>query len=220
MMDTIRTGTILDKIVERKKERLKEAKEQRPLENLKRRAKETSPLRSFLSAIKRKERMSLIAELKRASPVKGVLRREFDVVELALLYERAGAAAISVITEEDFFCGSPEYVKVVRDAVSLPLLRKDFLFDEYQIYESRILGADAVLLIVAILDDIRISQLTRLAKELGMTALVEVHNEKELERALNCGCSLIGINNRNLKTMEVDVGIAKRMLERFHRVLP
>jgi indole-3-glycerol phosphate synthase len=143
------------------------------------------------------------------------LRREFDVVELALLYERAGAAAISVITEEDFFCGSPEYVKVVRDAVSLPLLRKDFLFDEYQIYESRILGADAVLLIVAILDDIRISQLTRLAKELGMTALVEVHNEKELERALNCGCSLIGINNRNLKTMEVDVGIAKRMLKRI-----
>ncbi len=148
----------------------------------------------------------MIAEIKRASPSKGVLRGDVDVVELARKYERGGAAAVSVLTEEEFFRGTLEDLRAVRRAVGLRLLRKDFIVSEWQVYESAAAGADAILLIVAALDDATIKSLLRLAEEgLGMDALVEVHTADELARARVAGASLIGINNRDLNTFEVSV---------------
>jgi len=168
--------------------------------------------RSFADALKSRG-ISVIAEIKRSSPSKGILCKYFDHIELAKSYAEAGAKAISVLTDEEFFRGSKEYILDVRKAVSLPILRKDFILDPYQIYEAYILGADAVLLIVAALDDKVLEELYNLACELKMDVLLEVHGEEELKRALDIDAKLIGINNRNLNTFTTDINITFELCE-------
>ncbi|MCX7704603.1 MAG: indole-3-glycerol phosphate synthase TrpC, partial [Planctomycetota bacterium] len=210
----VEDGMVLGQIVEKKKESLVKAKRRIPLDEVKRRAGKESNVRDFRSAIKRREGrgISLIAEIKKVSPVKGVLRTPFDVEEIALEYERGGASAVSVITEENFFHGSPDYIEKAHSSCHLPVLRKDFIFDIYQIYESRMLGADAVLLIAALLDSVLLQELLDAVRKLKMTPLVEVHDEEELERALDCGGDVVGINTRNLRTMEIDLRVAENLI--------
>lgn len=169
--------------------------------------------RDFLAALRRPRAgdVALIAEVKKASPSKGVICENFDPVRIAREYEAAGASCLSVLTDEKFFQGSLDYLRQIREAVSLPLLRKDFIIDERQILEAIEWGADAILLIVAILDDARLKRFHELALEAGLAALVEVHDEAELDRALAIGAELIGVNNRDLKTFKVDLTITERL---------
>lgn len=155
--------------------------------------------------------ISFICEVKKASPSKGVIAHDFPYLEIAKDYEKAGAAAISVLTEPEFFKGSNLILSEIRKIVKLPILRKDFIVDEYQIYESKLIGADAVLLICALLDITAIAHYLAICKELGLSALVEVHNEKELESAIKAGARIIGVNNRNLKTFEVDLNTSIKL---------
>lgn len=174
-------------------------------------------LRDFLGAL-RKPRcgdVALIAEVKKASPSKGVIRADFDPVKIALEYQAAGASCLSVLTDEKFFQGSLDYLAAVRAVVDLPLLRKDFIIDARQIREAVIWGADAILLIVAILDDRQLREFHELATSAGLAALVEVHDERELERALAAGATLIGVNNRDLKTFKVDMATTERIATRL-----
>ena len=157
-----------------------------------------------------RSRIALIAEVKKASPSAGVICQDFDPVRIAKEYEAAGASCLSVLTDEKFFQGSLDYLRQIRAAVKLPLLRKDFIIDERQILEAIEWGADAILLIVAILDDARLQRFHELATEAGLAALVEVHDEAELERALAAGANLIGVNNRNLKTFKVDLATTEQ----------
>ena len=161
--------------------------------------------RSFLAALSRTDRLNFIAEIKKASPSKGVLREAFEPVEIGIEYESNGAAAISVLTEENYFQGSLNHLRNVRQNCSPPILRKDFIFDAYQLYESAAAGADAVLLIVAMLDAAQLFELHQTALRIGLEVLVEVHTEPELNRALECGAQIIGINNRDLKNFKVDL---------------
>jgi indole-3-glycerol phosphate synthase len=163
--------------------------------------------------------IGLIAEVKKASPSKGVICPNFDPVRIAREYEAAGADCLSVLTDEKFFQGSLDYLRQIREAVKLPLLRKDFIIDERQILEAVEWGADAILLIVAILDDARLNRFHTLAAEAGLAALVEVHDEAELDRALALGAPLIGVNNRNLKTFEVDLATTERLATRLFSTL-
>jgi indole-3-glycerol phosphate synthase len=165
----------------------------------------------FLSALSRSGRANVIAECKRRSPSRGVLRAAYDPVAIAVAYADAGAAALSVLTEPMFFDGSLEHLARIRAAVSLPLLRKDFIVDSYQVVEAVAAGADAILLIVAALDDRELRDLGEQARSRGLAALVEVHSEGELERALTAGATIIGVNNRNLRTLEVDVDLSRRI---------
>lgn len=171
------------------------------------------PRRDFFAALAkpRSGDVGLIAEVKKASPSKGVIREDFDPVAIAREYEAAGASCLSVLTDTEFFQGSLEYLQQIREVVDLPLLRKDFMIDERQLPEAIEYGADAILLIVACLDDERLQSLHDLATEAGLTALVEVHDEEELERALAIDARLIGVNNRNLKTFEVDLGTTEQL---------
>lgn len=173
--------------------------------------------RDFFGALKAPHRasMALIAEVKKASPSAGIIAPDFDPIRIARDYEAAGADCLSVLTDTKFFQGSLEYLKAIRQAVRLPLLRKDFIIVERQILEAVEWGADAILLIVAILDDERLRRFHTLATEAGLTALVEVHDEEELDRALAIGAPLIGVNNRNLKTFEVSLQTTKRMADRM-----
>ncbi len=161
--------------------------------------------------------VALIAEVKKASPSAGVICKDFDPVRIARQYEAAGADCLSVLTDEKFFQGSLEYLKQIRAAVKLPLLRKDFVIDERQILEAVEWGADAILLITAILSDAQLKHFHALATEAGLAALVEVHDEPELERALTAGAKLIGVNNRDLKTFKVDLGTTERLADRLRR---
>jgi len=199
---------ILAEIIERKQQQLTAAKKAVSLETLRdaartvRRAAIAHALRDALSS----DRINIIAEFKRRSPSKGVIRQAADPVEIAQEYGSAGAAAISVLTEENYFDGSLDDLRAIRKAVRLPLLRKDFIFDEYQLCEAANAGADAALLIVAALDDAPLSSLREIAEDrLGMDALVEVHDEVEMKRAAQCGAKLIGVNNRDLRTFEVSL---------------
>lgn len=168
--------------------------------------------RDFKQALRNQTEISLIAEIKRASPSAGILRRELDVQEMAAIYEQAGASCVSVLTEEKYFLGSTEDVKQVKVSTALPVLRKDFILKEYQIWESRMIGADCLLLIVALLSIGELEKLLNLTKELGLQALVEVHTENELEQALSAGSEMIGINNRDLKTLQVDLKTTERVM--------
>jgi len=203
------TKTILDKIVADKKPELARIKRQVPIWSLREHARARQPL-DFAAAL-RGEGLKLIAEVKKASPSKGLLCPDFKPVTLAQTYAHNGAAAISVLTEANYFQGSLDYLEEIRRAVVIPLLRKDFIFDEYQVYEAASYGADAILLITAILEPPRLKELLSLCKELRLNALVEVHNEEELQKALLAGAGIIGINNRNLNTFKVDIDTTRRL---------
>jgi indole-3-glycerol phosphate synthase len=201
-------GDILSRIMTAKAEEVIAAQIARPFATVEREARATSAPRGFAAALRARMgagRPAVIAEVKRASPSKGVLRAEFDPAAIAASYERAGAACLSVLTDRPFFQGAPEYLVEARNACALPVLRKEFIIDEYQIAESRALGADAVLLIVAALDDARLAALEACAIGYGMDVLVEVHDATELARALRLSTPLIGINNRNLRTFNVSL---------------
>jgi len=204
---------ILEKIVADNQLELETRKLSFPLEELKRVALEQPPPLDFASAL-HGDHIQLIAEVKKASPSRGVIRSDFNPVEIAQTYASNGASAISVLTEPRYFQGSLNHLKGIRDVLGnkrLPLLRKDFLCDPYQVYESRAYGADSLLLIVAILKPEKLEELLWLSHELGMSCLVEVHNEAEVEIALRSGARIIGINNRNLRTFAVDLTVTKRL---------
>lgn len=204
---------ILQRILDRKVEEVAERAARTPLEVLRERAATASPPRGFVAAIEAKRAAGLpavIAEVKKASPSKGVIREHFDPAAIARSYEAAGAACLSVLTDVDFFQGADAYLQQVREVCALPVLRKDFTIDAYQVVEARALGADCVLLIAAALDDDRLSELYAEAMTLGMDVLVEVHDAAELQRALRLPAMrgrmpLIGVNNRNLRTFEVSL---------------
>ncbi len=201
-------STILDTILARKHAEVAERSGRVSLLELKARAAAAPPLRGFADAVVAKiaaGQPAVIAEVKKASPSKGVIRADFDPAAIARSYEAGGAACLSVLTDVDFFQGSDAYLQQARAACALPVLRKDFIVDAYQLYEARALGADCVLLIAAALDDVQLSEFAFLAAELGMDVLVEVHDLDELERALPVPARLLGINNRNLKTFEVSL---------------
>ncbi|MFD0739025.1 indole-3-glycerol phosphate synthase TrpC [Lysobacter koreensis] len=199
---------ILNTILARKAEEIEQRSRVRSLADLRARTANLPPARGFVDAIKRKRaagEAAVIAEVKKASPSKGLIRKDFHPADIARSYEAGGAACLSVLTDVDFFQGSNLYLGVARAACTLPVLRKDFTIDPYQVYEARMIGADAILLIVAALEDGPLVEMANLAHELGMDVLVEVHDIDELERALQTDCELIGVNNRNLRTFEVSL---------------
>jgi len=203
-----KTPDILKEIVQRKVEEIAAQSQLKPLRDLSQMATNSPPTRGFIRAIDTLLQLgqpAVIAEIKKASPSKGVLRTNFDPVKIAKSYEKNGAACLSVLTDRDFFQGSNEYLQQVSEVCKLPLLRKDFIIDAYQVYEARAIGADCILLIVAILDDSQLHDLASLAEHLGMDVLIEVHDSEELERALSLNLRLIGINNRNLRTFETQL---------------
>jgi len=205
---------ILDEIVADKKVELEASKRAVPLDELKKRVFKQEPALDFAASLRDKG-VRLIAEVKKASPSKGLIRADFDPLEIAKIYTANGASAISVLTEVKHFQGSLSYLPEIKAALGdkrIPLLRKDFLSDLYQIYESRANGADALLLIVAILSSAKLKELLELSHKLGMSCLVEVHNEAELKIALDSGAKIIGINNRDLTTFETDIATTKRLL--------
>jgi indole-3-glycerol phosphate synthase len=204
---------ILTKIVDRKKERLEEAKRSAPLDALKDRIRGMEQTRDFGEAIRRGpgDPIKLIAEIKKASPSKGLIRSDFDPVAIASIYESGAVEAISVLTEEDHFQGNLSYIAAVKQTTTKPVLRKDFIFDEYQVFEARAAGADAVLLIAAILSQVQAAELYYRAVKLGMSVLFEIHNEEDLETALYVDADIIGINNRDLKTLSIDLSTTLKL---------
>jgi indole-3-glycerol phosphate synthase len=210
MTDFVETGTILDNILANTIQEVAARKRSRPLAEMREAARQAPPARDFAGALRR-ETVALIAEVKHASPSKGVLVEDFDPVRIGTAYAENGAVAISVLTDARFFQGHLDHLTRVREAVSVPVLRKDFTVDPYQVVEARAAGADAILLIVAALADDQLADLGALAHELGMAALVEVHNEAELARAVDIGAPLLGVNNRDLKTFAVDLGTTARL---------
>jgi indole-3-glycerol phosphate synthase len=207
---------ILDTIVARKREEVKALK----LKGFRGPAREASPPRGFFRALTAYPGLAVIAEAKKASPSRGVIRPDFDPVRIARSYKAGGAQAMSVLTDVDFFQGSIEYIPLVREAVDLPVLRKDFIIDPIQIREASLYGADAILLIAAILDTGRLRDFRRTAEACNMDVLVEVHDEKELESALEAGSRLIGINNRNLNDFTVDLNTTFRLQRLIPKDIP
>ncbi|MEA3292148.1 MAG: indole-3-glycerol phosphate synthase TrpC [Pseudomonadota bacterium] len=196
---------ILDRILAYKAGEVAARAAARPLPELENAARRAPPTRGFIAAIEQRlteGRPAVIAEVKKASPSKGVIRADFDPAAIARSYARHGAACLSVLTDENFFQGCDDYLREAREATDIPVLRKEFIIDPYQLFEARSIGADAILLIVAALDDAALHALAQLAAGLNLDVLVEVHNAQELERALALPCRLIGINNRNLRTFE------------------
>ena len=208
-------GSILDKIVAHKLDEIAHSKSLRSLKSVSEAASESSPPHDFLNALTSTDFVGLIAEVKKASPSKGIIREDFDPVGIAKIYCRSGAHCISVLTDEHFFQGSLEYLSAIRTAVSVPLLRKDFIIDEYQVYEARAAGADAVLLIAECLETNQMKDLHETISGLGMTPLVELYEEDNVDRVLDCNPRLVGINNRDLKTFEVDLGRSVRLRHRI-----
>ena len=199
---------ILTTILARKAEEIEQRSRVRPLPELRARALNQPVTRGFVKAIRKKldaGEAAVIAEVKKASPSKGVIRPDFKPAEIARSYEAGGAACLSVLTDVDFFQGSDAYLREARAACALPVLRKDFTIDPYQVFEARVLGADCILLIVAALDDAALSGMVNLAHEIGLDVLVEVHDIDELERALQTDAALVGVNNRNLRTFAVSL---------------
>lgn len=204
--------SILREIFEHKQREVEEQRRRRPLHTIRRAAEQAGPGLDFVSALRGRQRPALIAEVKQASPSRGVLAPNFDPLALAQIYRDHGAAAISVLTDERYFQGSLDFLRRIANLDGRPpLLRKDFLFDEYQLYEARAAGADAVLLIAAQLEPGLLSDLHALTLELGMAPLVEVHNRSELDLALACNPNLLGVNNRNLHTFRVDLNTTLAM---------
>lgn len=204
---------ILHKIVENRREEVAKQKEILPLGELRQMLADRPPTRDFEGAIRNRS-CAVIAEVKRSSPSKGRIREDFDPVEIAGICEDYGASAISVLTERRFFEGNAAYVPRIRRAVGLPLLRKDFIIDSYQINETRVLGADALLLIARLLEAGELQDFIGLSSELGLAALVEVHNEKDVEKAVSSGARIVGINNRDLATFRADIEVSIRLARR------
>src|SRR4029077_7844018 len=210
----VNTGTVLDRILEARRAAVEHRKKVLPETALKYGAKAATPLRNFAAALSC-DGVNIIAELKPASPSRGVLRDPFDAVALARSLETAGAAAISVLTEEEFFHGSLKNLRDARKSVALPVLRKDFIFDPWQVWEARANDADSFLLIVAALGDALLRELVELGREIGMEPLVEVHTAAELDRALAAGARILGVNNRDLKTLTVRVETSFELIDRI-----
>lgn len=203
---------ILDEIVEKRKIQLEREMAAADIETVKKAAERLDrQCISFKNALAKPDRLSVISEVKKASPSKGLIQPNFDPVKIAKEYETCGADAVSCLTEEHYFQGSSEYFKAIRQAIVLPMIRKDFIIDEYQIYEARLMGADAILLIAAVLDDEKLKRFGDAARSLGLDILAETHDESELERVLALDFDIIGINNRNLKTFEVTLETTARL---------
>lgn len=205
---------ILDKIVEKKKLQLEIEKNKISLEQMIEKSKEKREIRDFEGALS-KQGVSVISEVKKASPSKGIIAEDFDPVKTAKFYEKSNFDAISVLTEKEYFLGDDKYIKIVREVTTKPILRKDFIIDEYQIYQSKVIGADAILLIARILKG-KLKNFYDLAKSLGLHVLVEVHGEEEVKEALESGAKIIGVNNRNLETFDVDL----KQTEKLMKLLP
>ncbi len=212
------TPTILKKILARKFEEVAERSALTPISALQARLAQQDAPRGFVAALERRMaagEAGIIAEIKKASPSKGVIRADFHPADIARSYAAAGAACLSVLTDSDFFQGAEAYLEAARAACALPVIRKDFIVDPYQVYEARAIGADCILLIAAALDDAALSELNALAHDLGMDVLIEVHNLEELERTLPLGNRLVGINNRNLHDFEVSLENTFQLLDRI-----
>lgn len=212
------TPDILKRIIRRKREEIAERSSKIPLDRLTSGQERATPSRGFVSAIETRLQAgvpAVIAEIKRASPSKGIMRADFRPSDIARSYEKGGATCLSVLTDIDFFQGNDEYLKQARAACSLPVIRKDFIIDPYQVYEARVIGADCILLILACLADTQLRELNDLALHLGMDVLIEVHDEKELERALRLNNRLIGVNNRNLHTFETNLNATLDLLRQI-----
>lgn len=201
---------ILDEIAAKREVQLRREMDAIPFAEIKKAAQQADMPKNFKAALK-KGRPSVIAEVKKASPSKGLICPDFHPAEIAKRYEAAGADALSVLTEEAYFQGSAQVLRKVREAVSLPLLRKDFVISPYQIYEARAIGADAVLLIAALLDEDTLKEYKKTADSLGLASLMEAHSEEELKKVLNAGAEIVGINNRDLKTFRVDLKTTVRL---------
>lgn len=210
------TPDILQKILKRKVEEITAAAEKESLADLSKRAEAGLPVRGFIKSIENKiaaGQAGVIAEIKKASPSKGVMRENFMPAEIAKSYESAGAACLSILTDHDFFQGSAEYLMQARAVTQLPVIRKDFIIDPYQVYEARAMNADCILLIVSALGDAMLNELLGLAHHLGMDVLMEVHDREEMQRAIQTGARLIGVNNRNLRTFELSLNTTLDMLD-------
>ncbi len=214
MLKLIKNKTYLDDIIEYKKKELASRKERIPFHTLQQQLRHLKPCRSFRDALTA-DGIRIIAEVKKASPSKGIIREDFDHLDIAERYEKAGAAAISVLTDEHFFQGDIEYLSQISHVVDLPLLRKDFIVDEYQVLEARLYRADAILLIATVLPEKELKYLYDLSYSLGMDVLVEVHDRKDLKKALNIDAGIIGINNRDLKKFKTDINISLDLAARI-----
>ena len=210
-----KTDTLKD-IITKKKERLLAVKQILTEDELKSKIQGLPVPRPFISAINKPRQISLIAEIKMRSPSRGGIRENFNLREIAQIYQDAGVQAVSVLTEEDYFGGDITFINQVKEIVTVPVLRKDFIFEPYQVYESRFYGADAILLIAELFSKESLSQLLELAGSLGLACLVETHNEKDIKKALSLKAEIIGINNRDLHTLEVDL----KNTERFFPLIP
>jgi indole-3-glycerol phosphate synthase len=209
---------ILEKILSVKHREIEESRSAVSLSELEKQCSELPPTRDFVHALRsrvEKSQPAVIAEIKKASPSKGVIREDFDPVQIARSYEQSGAACLSVLTDREFFQGAPEYLTAVKAGTTIPVIRKDFIIDPYQVYEARAMGADCILLIVAALEMAQMRELERVSRGLDMAVLVEVHSQEELESALELETPLIGINNRNLRTFETDIRTSLMVAERI-----
>lgn len=216
MSDTSRaTDNVLTRIIDHKRGEIAEAKRLRPVEGLREQLAAAPPVRDFAAALRAKTDVALIAEVKKASPSAGVIRADFDPVVIAKTYERHGAACLSVLTDEHFFQGHLDYLKAVRQAVQIPVLRKDFIIDRYQVTEARAAGADCILLIAECLDDCHLRDLYFYASELGMESLIEIYDPENLDRVLKLEPALVGVNNRDLRTFVTDLDHTIRLAPRL-----
>lgn len=207
---------ILDKICETTKERIKKEKQKISLIEVRKIAESIKSVEkenyfNFEKAIGKKEKINFICEIKKASPSKGIIAEDFDYIKIAKDYQKAKADAISCLTEPHYFMGSDKYLEEIKETVNIPILRKDFIIDEYMIYQSKNIKADAILLIAAVLDKYKLKDYFEIANSLGLSSLFEIHNEEELEKVLNLNPRIIGVNNRNLKTFEVDINNSVRL---------
>jgi len=208
-------SSVLQEICDRKREHVAAQKAKHSLSELESLAQSVEAPRGFINALNASNGPALIAEVKKASPSEGIIREDFDAAEIARIYENNGANCLSVLTDEPYFQGHDDYFKAVKKAVKLPMLRKDFMVDPYQILESRALGADCILIIMAALSDAEAKELYDTSESYGMDVLIEVHNEEELERSLSLKPKMIGVNNRNLKTLDVDTQTSFDLLNRI-----